>query len=311
MEWIIVGSWLIVAVALAQWLRRWGLAGGVTRQRFWRECRRTRGSMNGLLFWSAVLSLVTWPFAVVFDLAPPALISVEIPLAATAILGTTGPVSFLVLGATAWHTVDICQVLLSRFPLLRAGAALDPLKLGAVADESLGPSGNLWMSEASESWFRQVVRMMEDAPLSIFDARSMTPHTRSELRHLLLSSQLPRVVVVGPVADADFAWFLRTFDGVPVVAPSLLPNVVGAAVASRAALIDWYDCRRQAIGIAFGRYAQHRQEDPTTFQRELWLFGRTFTIDATLVCLNGAPIHRTDVHDAVIRARQHEQGGGA
>jgi hypothetical protein len=310
MGWITVGAWLTAALTLVQWLGRWRLAGGVTWQRFWRECRRARSNMDGLLFWGAVLSLITWPFTFAFDLVPPTLIPLQIPLAAAAMLGTTGPVSFLVLGATAWHTTDICHVLGSHFPLLRAGAALDPMKLGVVADEWLGPSGNLWMSEASESWFRQIVRMIEDAPLTIFDGRSMTPHTCLELRHLLLSSQLPRVVVVGPVDHPDFAWFLRTFDGVPVVAPSLLPSVVGAAVASRAGLLEWYDRRRQAIRIAFGRYAQRRLEDPTAFQREIWLFGRRFSIEPTSVGLNGTSIDLTHNDDPAIHARQHEQGGG-
>jgi hypothetical protein len=309
MWWITVGSWLVAGLAVMQWLRRWQLAGGVTRQRFWRECRRVRGNMDGLLFWGAAFSLVTWPFTVAFDLAPPTLIRLQIPLAAVAILGTTGPVSFLVLGATAWHTVDICHVLRSHFPLLRAGAALNPMKLGTFANESLEPSGNLWMSEASESWFRQIVRMIEDAPLIIFDARSMTPYTRLELRHLLLSSQLPRVVIVGPVADPDFAWFLRTFDGVPVVTPSLLPSIARAAVSSRAALLEWYDRRRQAIGIAFGRYAQRQLEEPTSFQREIWLLGRPFSIEPTLAGLKGAPIDFTRDPDAAIQAQQYEEGG--
>lgn len=255
MWWLTIAAWVVAVGVFCAWLGRWRFAGGLTAGRYWRECRRTRRNMQGLTFWAGWLALVTWPFSVVLDLAPPEVLPLQIPLAVTAILGTTGPVSFLILGSAQAGTVDLCATLGHRFPLLRAGVALDPLKLGAIADHALGPTGNLWTSETFEPWTRQISRLIEDAPLIIFDARALTPHTEWELQRVLLSPDLPKLIIVGPIGDERIAAFFERFDCVPVVADRVLPDVISTATPSRACLLKWYERRRTGIARSLQRLA--------------------------------------------------------
>src|SRR5215469_9038641 len=173
MNWIVLLGWMAAALTLAQSRARWQLIGGVTVRRFLKECRRIQGMGHALLFWSAVLSLVTLPFAIIFDFIPPPLIPVQVPFALTAILGTTGPTSFLVLGPSSWQTINVRASLRRRFSFLRASAALDPMELNFLADHELGPDDNLW-KVSGQPWRRHVAQLMEDAPLIIFDGRQIT-----------------------------------------------------------------------------------------------------------------------------------------
>lgn len=159
MWWVAALSGLITILTLLQWLACWRLAGGVTVSGFLRECRRSRGNMQSLIFLTAIAALVFSPFGIAFDLMPPVLVPLEIPLALAAILSSTAPPSFLVLGPSIVQTASLCGGLSTGFPMLRAAAALDPMKLGALADYTLGPSGNI------ESDVRGMIASFKLAPV--------------------------------------------------------------------------------------------------------------------------------------------------
>jgi hypothetical protein len=125
--------------------------------------------MQGRLLLAGLFSIVSLPFAIAYDLMPPALIPLQIPLALTGIFGTTGPVSFLVLGPSRSETSETCGRLVSGFSLLRAGAAVDPLALGALLDHQPGPSGNLWMGPGGRSWQDKLVERVLWATENSFD----------------------------------------------------------------------------------------------------------------------------------------------
>jgi hypothetical protein len=221
---------------------------------------------------AGLFSIVILPFAIAFDFIPPALIPLEIPLGITAILGTTGPVSFLVLGPSRAETSETCGRLVGSFGFLRAGAAVDPMALGAVLDHELGPSGNLWMSEGGGSWMHKVAEMIEDAPLVIFDARVITKHTRWEFFHLMTSVHLSKVILVGPVGDPSLARFLEEFDGLPVVDLSSLTGVVKAAC-TRSKLLKWYDRRQHSICLALQRLQTQRAYVESSMRNESFASG--------------------------------------
>jgi hypothetical protein len=247
--------------------------------------------MHGLIFLCGVFALITLPIAAPLDMMPPQLVPLQIPLAAIAILGTTGPVSFLVLGRSLWSTTELCASLLFRFPRLRAGAALDPLKLGALADHNLGPSGNLWMSQSSESWRTKLIRMIENAPIVILDARTMSHSTWWELSHMLLSNELPKLIVVGPVRDESLSGFLARFGGIPVITTSVLPAVIQAACGSRGALEEWYARRRVALGLALDAYRPGPQSSISPWSLECWLLQKRFEESlSSLVELHSRPM---------------------
>jgi len=229
--------------------------------------------MQGPIFLSGLFALISLPIAAPLDMMPPQLVPLEIPLAAIAILGATGPVSFLVLGPSVWNTTDLCASLLFRFPRLRVGAALDPLKLGLWADHNLGPDGNLWMSEG---WRTKLVKMIENAPLVILDARTMSPSTWWELSHILLSNELPKLIVVGPVRDEGLSGFLTRFGGIPLITKSVLPAVIQAACGSRGALEEWYARRRVALGLALDAYRPGPQASISPWSLECWLLQKRF-----------------------------------
>jgi hypothetical protein len=211
--------------------------------------------MQSLHLIVAILGLVLLPFSIAFDFIPPPLIPLTVPLSLTAIFGTTGPVSFLVLGPSRAETAETCEKLVHSFSLLRSAAALNPLSLGAILDHQLGPSGNVWMSEGGEPWQHKVKRLIEDAPLVIFDGRKLTSHTIWEIFHLLSSGQLCKVVVVGPVEGFLLPDFLHRSDLVPAVTLDLLPGVLRAA-ATRPKLLSWYGRRRRTIHNALVHLAR-------------------------------------------------------
>ena len=260
MNWIVLLGWMGVALTLVQARARWQLAGGITVRRFMKECGHIQGMGHALLFWSGIFSLVVLPFAIIFDFIPPPLIPVLVPFALTAILGTTGPTSFLVLGPTRGQTINLCSSLSGRFSFLRASAALDPMQLGYLDDQELGPSENLW-KETGRPWWRHVAQLMENAPLIIFDGRHITENTRWELFHLLMSPHLCRGIVLGPVEDYIIAEFLHDFGGIPVIREHVLLDVVKAAASSRKHLLEWYERRQITILSALRRVENVAQMD--------------------------------------------------
>src|SRR6266849_1798278 len=288
-----VFCWFTVILSFIRWQACWRLAGGITFDKFMRECRRASGNMQGLLFWSGIASIVLLPFNLMFDLAPPQLIHLQIPLTITVILGTTSPVSFLVLGPSGWSTSETCSRLAGDFPLYRAGAAIDPMKLGAVLDHSLGPSGSLWMSESHEPWFRQLIQMIEDAPIIVFDGRVLTDNTVWELFHLLMSPQLPKVIIVGPVGNEALREFLHGFDGVPIVAQNILGEVIKAAAGSRVRLLEWYARRRRAILAALSKADFGSERTAGVFDPSIEYYTCTFR-EALLevIALYGAAVRK-------------------
>ena len=246
MGWMTTGTWLAAILTFVQWRSRWALCGGVSLRGVLREGSRSLGSMQGLMLLAGVFSIVTLPFSILYDLIPPSLIPLQVPLALIGLFGATGPVSFLVLGPSRGETSETCGRLLFAFPLLRAGAAVDPIKLGALLDHQLGPVGNLWMGSGGGSWQEKLAGLVRDTPLVVFDGRVISNSTRWEFFHLLFSGQLAKVVVVGPVGDTAIAAFLQRTKIVPVVELHVLSNVL-KATATRRKLLNWYSRRRYSI----------------------------------------------------------------
>ncbi len=246
MGWMTAGTWFAAILAFVQWRTRWALSGGVSLRGVLREGSRSLGSMQVLMLLAGLFSIVTLPLSILYDLIPPVLIPLQVPLALTVLFVATGPVSFLVLGPSRAETSETCGRLLFAFPLLRAGAAVDPARLGALLDHQLGPAGNLWMSPGGGSWREKLAGLVRDSPLVIFDGRVFSDSTRWEFFHLLFSGQLAKVVVVGPVGDTAIAAFLQRTTIVPVVELHVLSNVLKAA-ATRRKLLNWYSRRRFSI----------------------------------------------------------------
>jgi len=242
----VVGNWFVTAISFARWWHGWQLAGGVTVARFWAECRKVIGNTRSLRFLVAIMTILLLPFNIAFDLAPPELIPLQLPLALTSMLLLTCPVSFLVLGPSRPSTVEVCSRLVWRFAFLRPAAAINPRELGKLAQFSMGPSGNIWINNPSQ-WQLKVARLIADTPLVVFDARTMNHATCWELQHLLLSPDLPKVTIVGPVQGRAFQDLLRRFGAVPVVDVRVVTKVIDAACGSRNELEAWYDRRRRAI----------------------------------------------------------------
>jgi hypothetical protein len=271
MSWMAVLFWLAAILSIVQWSARWRLAGGFTVRRFSQECYGNLGNMQGPMLLAGLFALVVLPFSVAFDFIPPTLIPLQVPLALTAILSTTGPVSFLVLGPSRGETSETCGKLNRGFILLRAGAAVDPVRLGAVLHHELGPSGNLWMGAGGRPWQYKVAQMIESAPLVIFDARVINRSTRWEFFHLLTTGQLAKTIVVGPVGERGLAMLLRNSNFVPIIEIQLLCEVAKAG-ATRAKLLKWYTRRRYAIRLALQNFREQPRPEPTEMEFETWLY---------------------------------------
>jgi hypothetical protein len=96
-------------------------------------------------------------------------------------------------------------------------------------------------------WHAKVARLIAEAPLVVFDARTMNHSTCWELQYLLLSADLAKVTIVGPVQGLAFRDLLGRFDAIPIVDISVVTKVVRAACGSRDDLEAWYGRRRRAI----------------------------------------------------------------
>lgn len=202
------GTWILALIAI----QRWGLGASViplvtnVGQSFWaragREALRSLLTPNVLLLLSGAAAVCQSTILRSYDLCPPLLIPLLLPLGISAMFTAVTPVSFLVLGPSDYKTARLCNRLRKRFFWFRTASALDPVQLGAVVEGTLGP--DIIRMFGARPWLEQLKPRLEDAAFVIVSGHKLTGCTRQEIDLLMSSPLHAKTIVVEPLCG-DFA----------------------------------------------------------------------------------------------------------
>lgn len=181
----------IIALALAKWWRTNLLYGGIKYQAIkpWsKNCLR-----SGYL-WYGLTVLLSSPFILALDLAPPMLVELNFLGGVFIMLLVLLPPTFLFLGVSSEATGDLRFVLLKAQPLLKSLSALNPW---VVRDQDWD---NI-RSHEEHAWFPHVIELTGFCPIIVMDIRASSTQLRRELAFVLRQPNAQKTIFLGHSSD--------------------------------------------------------------------------------------------------------------
>jgi hypothetical protein len=243
---VLSAFWCIVmCIGLGNWYCTVRLAGGMRAGAVWQTIRHTSRSIKLPLLTSCALGIVSAPFTVIFDLAPPLIIFSWFLGSIALLLFLCLPPGILLLGPSLPSTASLTHVIRGAKPLLRTVVMVDRMRLGAVNDGGMAAENISAADSRLSTWTRHVCEAVAMALLVVIDIREPSESIRMEISLLLDSSRRYKVIFFGTSTDPLLEFNLDGFAARRSMTEPELRDLIRSSTRSRPALLAFYAANRE------------------------------------------------------------------